>query len=523
MRDPLVTSCERARFRPPRFAFWIAALFEIANVVSAQQPKWSAPVIPKTWDEKMLVDWATPLAGLKVRPTHISAGRYYALPVDNLKTYPVYLAGREPDGYWQMLNTIGPKPMIEPERLRSEGDWIAAGRNVFEQMDHIHLRTYDPKLIEAARRGDSAFPRSDGTAANLRWVPTREGVALAFPNCANCHIAKLQDGTEIIGAPLFAYPPRRTGPPGPSLINLVQLERGYIDGGVPIGMGSGSLGSRLYQTFGVPWDPEDRHTELKSATQADYDQWFAAGIRGGALPRWNGSFYYPAKIPDIIGIQDRKYIDHTATHLNRGIGDLMRYAALVSWAESTDFGPHRVLLPGADLPKARRSDEALYALALYVQSLKPPPNPNPENEDTRAGEAIFRREGCAGCHVPPLYTNNKLTLAEGFAPPKGLPSTLDVLPLSVGTDPGLALKTRKGTGFYKVPSLKGLWYRGHYLHDGSAGSLEEMFDPARLSNTHTPTGFTPPGTRNRAIKGHEFGLKLNARERSQLVAFLRTL
>ena len=127
------------------------------------------------------------------------------------------------------------------------------------------------------------------------------------------------------------------------------------------------------------------------------------------------------------------------------------------------------------------------------------------------------------CHTPPLYTNNKLTLAEGFTPPNDKPATLDVLPISVGTDPGLALKTRKGTGFYKVPSLKGVWYRGHYLHDGSAASLEEMFDPSRVDETHVPGGWLPPGMSTRAIKGHGFGLKLNPAERDQLIAFLRTL
>jgi hypothetical protein len=42
---------------------------------------------------------------------------------------------------------------------------------------------------------------------------------------------------------------------------------------------------------------------------------------------------------------------------------------------------------------------------------------------------------------------------------------LDILRVSVKTDSGLALRTRKGTGYYKVPSLKGVWYRGRYLHD----------------------------------------------------------
>ena len=90
-------------------------------------------------------------------------------------------------------------------------------------------------------------------------------------------------------------------------------------------------------------------------------------------------------------------------------------------------------------------------MALYIYSLEPPPNPNRLDERENAGEKIFKREGCPGCHTPPLYTNNKLTLAKGFQPPNDGHST-DVMPLSVGTDPGLALKTRKGTGYYKVPS-----------------------------------------------------------------------
>ena len=177
----------------------------------------------------------------------------------------------------------------------------------------------------------------------------------------------------------------------------------------------------------------------------------------------------------------------------------------------------------AQRPIARRSDEFLYALALYLQSLKPPANPNPRGSESALGEQVFRREGCAGCHAPPLYTNNKLTLARGFTPPADSPQSADILPLSVGTDPGLALNTRKGTGFYKVPSLKGVWYRGHFLHDGADASLEEMSDPARLSEHHVRGGFSPPGAPAKAIEGHEFGLKLTVEERKQLIAFLRTL
>ena len=196
-----------------------------------------------------------------------------------------------------------------------------------------------------------------------------------------------------------------------------------------------------------------------------------------------------SKVPDLIGLKDRKYIDHTATHRQRNIGDLMRYAALVSYAEATEFGPYQILDPKQPKIYVRSPDEALYALALYIYSLEPPPNPNRFDERANAGEKIFKREGCTGCHTPPLYTNNKLTLAKGFQPPNDSHST-DIMPLSVGTDPGLALKTRKGTGYYKVPSLKGVWYRGRYLHDGTVASLEEMFDPGRLSATHVPGGWS---------------------------------
>jgi hypothetical protein len=256
-------------------------------------------------------------------------------------------------------------------------------------------------------------------------------------------------------------------------------------------------------------------------TQGEFDAYIGAGIRGGGVARWNGSILYPAKIPDLIGFKDRKYIDHTATHRHRNIGDLMRYAALVSFAETVDFAGRRMTAPGTERFQTRLSDEALYALALYVYSLEPPENPNPFDGDARAGQEIFERERCSRCHTPPLYTNNKITLAEGFTPPEDAPE--DLVRRSVGTDPGLALKTRKGTGYYKVPSLKGAWYRGHYLHDGAVGSLEEMFDPDRLSDSHVPGGFAPPGTPTRSIRGHRFGLGLTARERAQLIAFLRTL
>ncbi|MGH9838957.1 MAG: hypothetical protein ACREEM_09245 [Blastocatellia bacterium] len=509
---------------------FLLALLALAGVAAfighgrAQKPVNAfSPNIPKTWDEVALAEWATPVAGLNVRPGHISAKEYYALTVENLRTYPVYLNGKEPEGYWEMLNRVGPQPLIEPEKLKTKADWIEAGRKVFDDADHLQLRTYDPELIAAARKGEViANPLGHSVVYDLRWVPTKQGVALTMANCSRCHTQYLPDGTLVSGAPGFA------GQANSRLVNPLQLSRRVLGGSPPFYMGpeiSGPLfyGPWLYQAYGVPWVKTDINERVKSLTREEYLALNRGVGRGGGFPRWNGSLYYPAKMPDLIGVKDRKYLDHTATHLHRGVGDLMRYAALVSFADSADFGPHRILAPETKRSTARLPDEALYALALYIYSLQPPRNPNPFDEKAKTGQKVFADEGCAACHTPPLYTNNKLTLAEGFTPPKDAPKTLSIMPLSVGTDPGSALGTRKGTGYYKVPSLKGVWYRGHYLHDGSVASLEEMFDPDRLKETHVPEGFIPPGKKTNAIKGHEFGLKLSAEDKQSLVAFLKTL
>jgi hypothetical protein len=87
----------------------------------------------------------------------------------------------------------------------------------------------------------------------------------------------------------------------------------------------------------------------------------------------------------------------------------------------------------------------------------------------------------------------------------------------------LALKTRRGTGYYKVPSLRGVWYRGPFEHNGSVATLEDWFDPRRLGETYVPTGFRGAGVKTRAVKGHAFGFNLSAEDRQALIAFLKTL
>ena len=125
------------------------------------------------------------------------------------------------------------------------------------------------------------------------------------------------------------------------------------------------------------------------------------------------------------------------------------------------------------------------------------------------------------CHVPPLYTSNKLVPIDGFEPPAEHREREAITRRRVGTDPELATATRRGTGYYKVPSLLGVWYRGPLEHSGSIATLEDWFDERRLAPDYVPTGYL--GRSPRAVPGHEYGLDLDPEEKRALLAFLRTL
>ena len=486
------------------------------------RPLFAQPVppqqsVPRTWDTRALADWATPLASINIRPGHFSEEEYYRAPVDNYRTYPVYRPDREPPGYWEALKQKKPEPLVDVSKIGPTFDWISAGKRVWEEVDFPFVRLYDAESIALARSPEyirknekHLIFRPDGTLAVYRWVITPRGIALGSTSCSSCHTRYLNNGAALAGA---GFAQGVTDP-----IAMERMNDQFLRDLYP----GDTAQMSLYRQFGVPWLRDDIHLKLKTMSESGIADLVGAEVPG-VTDRNNGSLYYMTKVPDLIGIRDRKYIDHTATHQHRTIGDLMRYAALVETSDSMDFGSHRMLSDAQRKVFLRWPDELLYALAQYIYSLQPPSNPNPRNELSAAGEKVFAQAGCAGCHTPPLYTNNKLTLAQGFKPPANHPLRADIMDLSVGTDPSLALKTRKGTGLYKVPSLKGVWYRGLYGHDGAVSTLEDWLDPARLRDDYVPGGFKGAGVKSRPVPGHEFGLKLSPADKHALLAFLRTL
>ena len=495
-------------------------------VVLAFIGSWPIPAAelatPKAWDECDIEAYRLPLAGLGKPPVLISSREYYALPEVNLKTYPVYAPDKEPAGYLDWLREQEPKPLVEVSKLKTEADWIAAGREVFygrelprfTGSEHSLQMIRNPQVLAAYRLQTT----KDGILLGLRYVVREKGkIELGTDTCAMCHVQVTASGQIIEGAP------NSTTPFGPLMADLT---RRYAQ------MSPVMLEERrrwhMREDYRVPYlkdDPNLAAADLPAEEIARLYEQQPLGVH----PRTNTSLLYPVKIANLIGIMDLRYFDRTGTSRQRDIRGLMRYCALVG--DVTDAltrygdGPdanlrldHMGLAQGIH----RTPDALLYALAKFIYSLSPPANPNAMDLRSREGQKLFVKTGCPNCHTPPLYTNNRLTLAAGFDAPRPLLKQYDVMPLSVGTDPNLALKTRKGTGFYRVPSLRMLWLYRSFLHDGSIGTLEELFNPDRLKPEFRSSNWTAD-TPTHAVKGHPFGLDLSADDRAALVAFLRTL
>lgn len=502
--------------------FLVAAFLGLAATASAQESRGDGRhACPKIWDSKELGTWPVPVAGAGGPTRFYSEAEYYAAPVDSYRTYRVYHPDHEPKGYRAWLASRKPEPLIEPGVARTPAEWIEAGRTAFEGLDIPEFRTDDPKAAawladRDAIAKDPPVVTKDGVIPFYRWVVEKEGtVLLSMTSCGSCHQRVLSDGTLIRGAPSNLL----TG----GAVPLAAVLAGRKKPGSETRPRT-PLGESLYKQHGVPWRTDDVHARLrKEASRDELEMLADPAPFVGTFVRFNGSPYFITKFQDLVGIKDRRYLDATGTHRNRGPADVARYGILVQYADDGAVGEHSFQTPDERRLDYRPSDDAMYAIAMYLYALEPPPNPNRFDDVARAGEKVFTETGCAACHTPPLYTNNRLIPVEGFEPAADRPGDLAIMRRRVGTDPGLALRTRKGTGYYKVPTLRGVWYRGLFEHSGSVASLEDWFDARRTRPDYEPTGWRGPGVTRRAVPGHDFAFDLTDAEKRALIAFLKTL
>ena len=466
------------------------------------------PDIPKIWDDREIAEMEVPLANPQFSPQHVPAEYYYRIPVRPIyRSYPVYAPDRAPVGYMESLRQKEPEIVFEVSRLRTPQDWSRAGEAVFDA-----ATSYDEpfKLEDTldSQWWSSVKPNlaRDGTLGGLRYVIREKGkVELGSLSCANCHTRVLADGTIVKGGQ-GNFPFDRA--------LAWRDQRGTEQ----------TVRNLFLLLFTAQWVPgrQERIAQMSVAELAAA-RW---AIPPGVLARNRSSVFHPIAIPDLFGVRQRKYLDKSGLTVQRSVESLMRYAAM---AEGIDFlsdyggfipvGKDFKVRPAAE-SQQRFSEEQLYALALYLTQLPSPINPNRIDSTSQHGAKVFAREGCATCHTPPLYSANKLIPVRGFQVPAEHRKKYEILEIDIGTDPTLALETRRGTGYYKIPSLRNLWCRGPFEHNGSVATLEDWFDPARLRDDYVPTGFKGNGVTTRAVKGHEFGLKLPAKDKNALIAFL---
>jgi hypothetical protein len=493
----------------------VAGFFTSLNRPASTQ---SRPEIPRTWSADGVSTFELPLASAERSPVHVSDDYYYRLPVRPVyRSYPIYHPDREPAGYQQWLREREPEVVFEERGLVTDRQWIEAGAEVFSAPIG-----YDGPLIGARHVRDRAWyadlevpVTGDGVLPFARWVIRERGrPEVGNLACSMCHTRVMPDATAVPGAQ-----------------GNFPFDRSFARDLARMPLPLPAARAVMYQLLAAPWVNTEPIHEMSR------DDLVAAigAVPPGVMLRQGTSLAHPARIPDLIGIRERAYLDATGLVRHRDIGDLMRYAAsnqamdmLARYGDFIPAGNADGTLPEPGRSRLvgtadRHSDAQLYALSRYLYSLDPPANPNPVTDLTRKGEAVFERQQCGRCHTPPLYTNNRIIPAPGFTPPPDHLRVYDVMDAILGTDPGLTLTTRRGTGYYKVPSLKGVWYRGPFGHEGSVASLEDWLDPARLRHDYVPTGFKGAGREPRPVPGHLFGLSLDDEDKRALVAFLKTL
>jgi hypothetical protein len=119
------------------------------------------------------------------------------------------------------------------------------------------------------------------------------------------------------------------------------------------------------------------------------------------------------------------------------------------------------------------TEEVALAIDAYLKSLKPDPSPHLVNgklsKAARRGSRVFQKAGCAACHPPGLFTDQKAYDVGTHAP---------------WEKPGLEFDT---------PTLIEIWRTPPYLHDGSAATVRDVLTTRNQADRHGQTSALTAG------------------------------
>ncbi len=325
----------------------------------------------------------------------------------------------------------------------------------------------DTRALEidlAARRGSVVALRALGEEAFFRYpvqVTPSARVALTSPATENSYGLWSDKRRGVGGFVRVSQPVGQREPFITCSTCHARLDPGDATRGLIVGVGNNRLDlGRIYIDGGAIDGDVSRIGHLREWGRGRMD---VTTTRGDE----------PMRIPDLRPVRFLSHLHQDATLLQTDVTALaIRIETLIIVSSRETTRPPR---------------EVALGLALYLWSLgEALPMKAPTNDAEERGRAVFDAQ-CKSCHAPPTFSGPPVPLAV------------------IGTDATVGRSRDRGTGTYRVPSLRGVTTRGPLLHDGSVGGVEALFDPGRK------------------VRGHEYGMELDTAAHDGLLAYLHTL
>jgi hypothetical protein len=183
------------------------------------------------------------------------------------------------------------------------------------------------------------------------------------------------------------------------------------------------------------------------------------------------------------------------------------------------------------------------------ESIRPPKYPFAIDKAAAKRGASHFESKCASCHGGPESDKRLYSVAEVGTDPRraemftekqaeGFNKFLAELEAD-GYEPPKEYGVRS-TGKYWAATLAGVWARSPYLHNGSVRTMQELlttpgqrarnfhrgsqeFDPSQMGYTDAGAYEFDTTTEGNSNSGHDYGTKLTAEQKRELMEFLKTL
>ncbi len=241
-----------------------------------------------------------PYADTSIRMEFVTEEYYDQIPERvSYKTYPFYMPGSEPEGYYDSLASIDPVVNFKEEDLKTEEDWIRAGELIYDMpMNFIPLDSAMLVLLPAiaARwKATGILPNKKGIIPFVAISIRKKGKPeLGIESCGMCHTKQMPDDQLFKGAQgnfvadRFRNIMTTTHPNWQNASSETRLNRFY------------DFNKSLYYT---PWVKNEYQENYKKIKPEDLLTTHY-GLLPGVQTRNNASFDHPISIPDLYNLKE---------------------------------------------------------------------------------------------------------------------------------------------------------------------------------------------------------------------------